>query len=128
MRSKANLQNDIKLGAIGENKILPKLENYFKEQIHKDEYRNAILDFYNNDKTLYIELKTRRMQFGAYPDVMIGKNKLDYFNSLNCNKDKNFYFVVSTYNGDYIAKINTENNYRMYEKEIFVPCDNFEKF
>jgi len=128
MRTVREKQNDIKLGANGENRILPKIEKYFNEPMFKDSYVNAVLDFYNEAKTIFVELKTRRIVFGTYPDIIIGQNKLNHFNALNVNNDKKFYFIVSAYNGDYIAEINCDNDYRKWGKEFFVSCEDFVKF
>ena len=127
-RTPEQKQNDLNKGYLAENKIQPKLKEYFNENIIKDPWNNALIDFFNENKTLYIELKSRRFMWGDYPDVMIGKNKLDYFRAINKQNDKEFYFCVNAYNGNYIAKLDCSKEYRSYDKNIFIPCGDFVKF
>tara|TARA_R110002020_G_C16297359_1_gene772895 strand:+ start:1531 stop:1926 length:396 start_codon:yes stop_codon:yes gene_type:complete len=129
VRTEAEKEKDYQMGMMAENKIMPKLSDHFGEEMYKDPWRNALIDFYNFDKTVYVELKRRRINFGIhYQDIMIGKNKIDYFRAINKQNDKTFYFVVSADNGDFIAEIDTECDYRRCEKIVFIPCGHFVKF
>ena len=128
MRTQEQKDKDLKMGAEAEQKILPKLSDYFGETIYKDPWVNALIDFYNYDKTLYVELKSRRIKFGDYPDMMIGKNKLDYFKAINKEGDKKFYVVINAYNGDYICEVDDGYNYKHIGKNMFIPCGDFVKF
>ncbi len=128
IRTEAEKNRDLQMGAEAENKMLPKLCDYFGEQMYKDPWINALIDFYNYDKTIYVEMKRRRINFGIqYQDIMIGKNKVDYFRAINKQNDKKFYFVVSADNGDFIAEIDTECDYKRCEKTLFIPCRDFVK-
>jgi len=128
MRTQEQKDKDLQMGAEAEQKILPKLCDYFGETIYKDPWVNALIDFYNYDKTLYVELKSRRIKFGDYPDMMIGKNKLDYFKAINKEGDKKFYVVINAYNGDYICEVDCGYSYKHIGKNMFIPCGDFVKF
>jgi len=128
MRTEEQKDKDLQMGAEAEEKILPKLCDYFGETMYKDAWINALIDFYNYDKTIYVELKSRRIKFGDYPDMMIGKNKLDYFKAINKEGNKKFYVVISAYNGDYIAEIVSGYSYKHIGKNMFIPCEDFVKF
>ena len=128
MRTQEQKDKDLQMGFEAEQKMLPKLCDYFGETIHKDLNCNALIDFFNYDKTLYIELKSRRIKFGDYPDMMIGKNKLDYFKAINKEGNKKFYVVINAYNGDYIAEIDDGYSYKHIGKNMFIPCEDFVKF
>lgn len=128
MRTQEQKDKDLKMGAEAEQKILPKLSDYFGETIYKDPWVNALIDFFNYDKTLYVELKSRRIKFGDYPDMMIGKNKLDYFKAINKEGNKKFYVVINAYNGDYICEVDVGYNYKHIGKNMFIPCGDFVKF
>jgi hypothetical protein len=127
MRSEEQKALDMMKGINAEREIQPILSDFFNQKIIKDSWNNALIDFYNADKTIYIELKSRRMNWGDYPDMMIGRNKLDYFKAISKNADKSFYFCVNCSDGNYIAKLETDKEYRTYQKNVFVPCEDFVK-
>jgi len=128
MRTEEQKNRDLQMGAEAEERMLPKLCDYFGETMYKEAWINALIDFYNYDKTIYVELKSRRIKFGDYPDMMIGKNKLDYFKAINKEGNKKFYVVISAYNGDFITEVDCGCDYRVYEKNMFIPSGDFVKF
>jgi hypothetical protein len=68
---------DYKFGSISENKNLPILAEFFKQSLIKDNYKFGTLDYYNEDKSLYIELKTRRISKTAYSTTVLSAKKIE---------------------------------------------------
>jgi hypothetical protein len=78
-------------GLLGECRALSKLRT-LDPSIVKLEPRYEIVDFIGNNAD--IELKTRRVCYGYYPDVMIGVNKITKYNPA-----KKLYFAFQFTNG-----------------------------
>ena len=68
-------QNDLKLGLKSENTSIPLLERIFGEIIKTDRYNKY--DFKCLHKPIKIELKTRRCDFGDYPDLQFELGKIE---------------------------------------------------
>lgn len=67
-------QNDYKFGLNNENKILPLINKYFKEDIIKSVSSFSLNDFQSHT-TLY-ELKSRTNAYNKYNDTLLGFNKI----------------------------------------------------
>lgn len=65
-----------------------------------------IMDYTNASKTVYVELKTRRIRHDAYSTAMVGKNKVEFCN----DPTKNYYFVFCYTDGVFYIK---------YDKALF---------
>ena len=100
---------DLMFGLKSEENIKSTLEQFFGCGLKKtDKY--ASMDFVNEPKTIYIELKTRRIRHNQYPTALIGKNKVDFCEKSNAK----CYFVYVYVDGVF---------YIEYKKELF---DTFE--
>ena len=64
------------------------------------------LDYTNEAKTVWVELKTRRIKHDAYPTALIGANKVEFCKTPNAS----YYFVFSYNDGLWYIK---------YDKELF---------
>jgi hypothetical protein len=87
--SEANRQ----FGLTGELKALEKLRR-LDPTIIRREARYEIVDFCGDSAD--VELKTRRIAYGYYPDVMIGVNKINEYTGA-----KKLYFAFQFTNGLY---------------------------
>ena len=85
------------------------LQEYFNDPTLKKTTKKFSTFDYNSDNII-IELKKRNFDFGKYPDLMIGLNKI-----LRAQKaKKDIYFIMDCNNGMYSYKydINDKLNYR----------------
>jgi hypothetical protein len=74
------------------------------------------MDYINDNKTIYIEMKTRRVNHDQYPTALIGKNKVDF-----CQKSSaTCYFVYVYMDGMFYIK---------YDKALFdtFECRDYER-
>ena len=103
---RASIKKDLKFGTTKEKEILPKLQKFFNNNTlrqNKDQY--GIIDFIDDDKTLYIELKSRRIRHNQYDSLIIGYNKIIYLENLDI-EDK--YLVFNCSDGVYYIKYSKE--------------------
>ena len=103
----ATKKQDLKMGKIAEDETIPILNEYFKTIFKKNENAYGVIDFFNEDKTIYIELKARRLKHNQYETAMIGQNKIRYYKNL---KDCACYLCFKYIDGLFIIK---------YDKELF---------
>lgn len=62
------------------------------------------MDYTNEDNTIFVELKTRRIRHDQYPTALIGKNKVDF-----CSDETKAYYFCFCYNdGLYTIKYDPE--------------------
>ena len=102
--------NDLKFGTGNEIPVLDKLQNFFDTKLER-QGGYAVMDYVNGDKTIYVELKTRRIRHDTYATGMVGLNKVEFCNDTN----KEYYFCFCYTDGLYYIK---------YDKEVF---DKFER-
>jgi hypothetical protein len=74
----SSFKNDYSFGLNSEEEVINKLSNFFNTKLKKDEDQFALFDFHNDDKTIFVELKTRRVAHDTYKTIMIGANKVEY--------------------------------------------------
>jgi hypothetical protein len=92
---------DVAMGLDSESRNFLTLQKYLSTTLqHNGTY--AVMDFSNPTKTVYVELKTRRIRHNQYPTALIGKNKIDFCN----DPTKSYYFVYSYIDGLYSIKYN----------------------
>jgi hypothetical protein len=93
--------DDVVLGSDSESRNFLTLQRYLSTTLeHNGTY--AVMDFSNPTKTVYVELKTRRIRHNQYPTALIGKNKIDFCNDAS----KSYYFVYSYVDGLFAIKYN----------------------
>jgi len=103
-------KEDIKMGEVNEDLNVKKLETTFNTDL-KNFGKYSILDWRNSSSTVYVELKSRRLNHNSYDTTIVGMNKIE-----KCvNPDVKYYFAFSFLYGLYYIK---------YEKELF---DTFQK-
>ncbi len=85
---------DLNQGLRMEDALHPVLENKFGKLNKTKQYDT--FDFINDKYVL--ELKTRNINYGQYPSLMFGKNKLDEAKKIN---DKDIYFLFKLKDGLY---------------------------
>lgn len=67
----------------------------------------AVFDFENPNKTVFVELKSRRIKHDTYDTAIIGLNKIAFSDNI---PDAEFWFAFCYLDGLYIVK---------YDKEVF---------
>lgn len=85
-------------GNVGENDVLPMIEEYFKVKLTKLD-NNNIMDFRDN-YGIYYEVKTRNNNYTTHPTTMIGYNKVQFANRLG----RPVYFIFNFFDGVYFYK------------------------
>ena len=99
-------KEDINFGLTNEQKVIPSIESFLKTELKKDPNPYSIYDWWNETKTVFVELKSRRNTHNQYDTTIIGENKI----KMCINPDVNYYFVFLFTDGLYYIK---------YDKEIF---------
>ena len=102
-------KEDLAFGDAGERAAMPHLEAYLNTKLTRlGGY--SLLDFRNENQTVWAELKTRRVSSRAYPTLMVGKNKVD-----SCrDPERDYWFAFALTDGLFALK---------YDKALF---DTFE--
>jgi len=110
MNSTFTRAQDREFGKKNEDEVGVVLNRIFNEQmIFNGKWET--LDWANKDKTIYAELKSRRISVSAYPTALIGLNKIDRCSDPN----KRYIFFYKYIDGLYYIK---------YRKALF---DTFER-
>jgi hypothetical protein len=100
-----SIKEDLTFGKKGEVVAHTQLEELTGGELsHSGQY--AVLDFSNKDKTVYVELKTRRHLRNAYPTTIVGMNKIKFCS----DPKKTYYFAFNFLDGLHYIK---------YDKELF---------
>jgi len=96
-------KNDIIFGEKSEGTLLERIEGLIGQPLARQGGFN-IMDYTNANKTVYVELKTRRIRHDAYSTAIIGKNKI-----LFCSDpSKEYYFVFSYLDGVFYIKYDAQ--------------------
>jgi hypothetical protein len=99
-------KEDIKFGLSNEEKALPQITTFLNTELKKDPNPYAIHDWWNETKTIFVELKSRRITHNQYDTAIIGLNKIKKCDNPNVN----YYFVWLYTDGLFYLK---------YDKEVF---------
>ena len=135
--------DDYKFGILSEERTKPILEEYFKFKLLKLD-KTHFYDYINEDKNIYIEIKTRCAKYAQYFTTMIGFDKIKYAQILLNRNDKLkfrlvFVFVDGTYYIDYDEVLfktfiiknlgrRARTDFTDYEKEyMYIPIDTLTK-
>jgi hypothetical protein len=98
--------SDLSFGIISEKKNAQILSEFFETELIKDPKTFSTIDYSNKSKSIYVELKTRRINHNQYPTAIIGLNKVQF-----CKDDtKKYFFVYSYLDGIFYIK---------YDKDLF---------
>ena len=115
---------DLLFGLKNECAVLESIEGMVGTKLnhHKD---FSVMDYSNESRTIYVELKSRRIRHNQYDTAIIGKNKIMF-----CNDPlKTYYFVFSYTDGLYYVKYNSKlfNAFRVdteYQRSDRSDCRN----
>jgi hypothetical protein len=96
-------QKDIAYGIASEMSNLDILQSYLDTTLErKGGY--AVFDFENPNKTIFVELKSRRIKHDAFDTAIIGFNKIAFANHFD--DDAQFWFAFCYTDGVYVVKYN----------------------
>lgn len=95
--------NDLSFGLNKELSEISKIKNKFSKSL-KPTNNFFVFDYVSPE--CYVELKSRRNKLNTYPDTMVGKNKMDYAETV---VDRPVYFVFSFIDGLYYWKYNQDD-------------------
>lgn len=101
--SVATKNQDLAFGLSSETKHKVTLESFFKCGLKKTGTYDA-MDYTNEAQTIFIEMKTRRVNHNQYPTALIGKNKVDFC----ATSDADCYFVYIYLDGNFYVKYDPE--------------------
>ncbi len=103
---------DIYKGNESERFMLPHIRNVLLDSsIELSSNQYSVFDYYNHDKTICVELKTRNCRMATYPTTMMPLSKIDACTDANVK----YYFFIRFDNGI---------KYIRYDKDLF---NTFEK-
>lgn len=97
-------KEDIEMGNKSESETIDVIDEILKTTLIKDEDKYSIFDWHNKDKTIFVELKSRRLYKDKYPTTMIGLNKIKFCNDTT----KSYYFFFKFFDGLYYIKYNKD--------------------
>jgi hypothetical protein len=104
-------KEDIEFGKASEISNVDLLQMFLRTTLQKDEDEYAVFDWQNPTKTIFCELKTRRIPHDRWDTALIGMNKIAFADRMD---DVEFWFAYCYSDGVFVIK---------YEKTVF---DNFE--
>ena len=115
-----SFKNDYTFGLTSEEEVINILSNFFNTKLKKDEDQFALFDFHNDDKTTFVELKTRRIAHDTYKTIMIGANKVQYAKHKITieSPTPSFNFCFRFTNGIYYVPY-IEEEFNLYERKPF---------
>ena len=126
---------DIKMGDLNEILIKEILEtNYIINDLEKTTPHHP-LDYYSKSRNTYYEIKSRRNKYNQYPTTMIGKNKIDYANTI----PENVRFIFSFTDGNYFYQYNKNDKFELakggrndrgkpeYKQYYYIPINKLNK-
>ena len=106
---------DLKFGLTSEKVNKETLETFFGRGLHKTNIYDP-MDYTDEGRTFYVEMKTRRIKHNDYPTALVGKNKIDF-----CRSSKvPCYFIFVYTDGMFYVK---------YDEKLFdtFDCNDYER-
>jgi hypothetical protein len=100
-------KDDYSFGVSEEDKILQKINDYFKDNIVKSKSSKSIYDYKGGAN--YYEVKSRKNTYDAYPTTLIGANKVFTNNQV---------FIFNFTDGIYYIKYD-EDLFKTFDKKLF---------
>ena len=74
-----NKLEDIQYGKKREKQLLPIINDFFDCNLLPYKNKFSVVDFYDPNEEIYVELKSRKIPSDNFYKLMIGKNKIDFF-------------------------------------------------
>jgi hypothetical protein len=101
--------NDLMFGIASQNTVQGRIASFLNTTLDPlDDY--SVMDWANPGRTIYVELKTRRIRHDQYPTALIGLNKIEFCS----DPQKEYYFCFAYTDGIYFIK---------YDAELFATFD-----
>ena len=111
-------QADLSFGLGSEDTNRFRIERFLDTTLEKTE-EYAVMDWANNAKTVYVELKSRRINHNRYPTAIIGANKIAFCN----DPTKEYYFCFSYLDGLYYIKYDAELFANFHRNDSYMRSD-----
>lgn len=100
----ATQKEDIAYGKRNEEETINMLEDYLETTLqHNGSY--AVLDFTNPTKTVFVELKSRRIRSDTYDTALIGLNKIKLMSE---TEEMEYYIAYKYLDGVFTIKYNRD--------------------
>jgi hypothetical protein len=126
-------KEDYETGLANERNQKAFLEDWFGTGLTKDTNPYSAFDFYNDTKTVYVELKTRGINHNRWPTALISTYKVEFAKQgLKDDPSKRYFFVWIYKDGIYYLPYD-EERWASFERGQFqrndradrieVPCD-----
>ena len=100
-------KDDLALGKASELSNIEILQLFLNTTLTKNEDDYAVFDFEDPSKTIFCELKTRRIPHDRWDTALIGLNKVAFCNAM---PEVEFWFAYCYLDGVFVVK---------YDKELF---------
>jgi hypothetical protein len=110
---------DYKFGIDSEKELLPILKEHFKSDLLKDPFKCSIFDFHNGNRTMYLELKSRRFNKDKYNSTIIGVNKIEHIKKENKINTK-YYFCFRFTDGLFYIEYDDELFNTFTQSELYL--------
>jgi hypothetical protein len=127
-------RDDLQFGLSSESRNHSSIERLVGCGLIKDSNPYSSFDFHNEDKTVFAELKTRRIRHNQYPTTLISADKIAHI-----EEGKDYYFVWAYVDGMYYLKYDPDvwatfecKMFARYDRSdrrefpkphIFIPCE-----
>ena len=97
-------RDDLALGIPNESRMLNTIQSLVGQPLERQGSYD-VMDYTNPGRTIFVELKTRRIRHDQYPTAIIGLNKVEW-----CHNDpsKEYYFCFSYTDGLYYIKYDAD--------------------
>lgn len=110
----ASQKADLAYGESNEVSVMDRLNEAFKTELERfGGY--ATIDYANPSRSIWVELKSRRIRHNQYPTALIGANKVAFCQK---NDEREYYFVFQYLDGLYYIKYN-KDLFDSFQKEAF---------
>jgi DNA-binding sugar fermentation-stimulating protein len=115
-----SLSKDLKFGLTVQtnSSVIENLNKQLNCELKEIKYKYARMDYLDDDKKIYVELKSRRSAYNEYPNTLIQKSKIDYAIKRIKEGYKCYLLFVFQYNNHYYIEIN-EDKFKTYECKKF---------
>ena len=128
-------QDDLIIGSLNEDYSIDIIKELLNLSSLKKLGEFDTFDFYNEEKNIFFEVKSRRINHNKYTTTMIGYNKI-----LEAVKHDLVYFIFIFEDGDYYYKFNPDDNFEIsfggrndrgkaeYKKYCYIPISKLTRF
>jgi hypothetical protein len=101
--------SDYANGTKNEHRRIPIVNQFFNTTFERDTNLMASFDYFNKDKTIFAELKTRNIAHNRWPTALIGQAKVNWADKTKIkNTNTKFYFVWEYTDGIYYLEYDKE--------------------